>query len=332
VFFWSKETVMMKKTLALALGAALTLAVSAPAFAAEITLKLGHLANEQHSWHKASVKFAELVAAKTKGAVEVKVFPNEQLGKEMDTINAIQLGSVDLTITGESLQNWAPKAALLAVPYMLRDEKHMTAVVNGPIGADIAKEIEAKTQLKPIAWFERGPRELTSNRPIKSPAELNGLVMRVPNVPLFLNVWKALGAKPTPMAFSEVFTGLQQGVIQAQENPLSLIMSASFYEVQKYVNMTNHVRSWIYLVIGSKKFSKMKPEYQKAILESAKEAQAFERDLFLKDEQALVGQLKAKGMQFVDVDQKAFADGARKAVEESLKPELLPTYKQILAM
>jgi TRAP-type C4-dicarboxylate transport system substrate-binding protein len=134
------------------------------------------------------------------------------------------------------------------------------------------------------------------------------------------------------MAFSEVFTGLQQGVIQAQENPLSLIQSASFYEVQKYVNKTDHVRSWIYLVIGSKKFDKMKPEYQKAILDSAKEAQAYEHQLFLKDEQDLVGQLKAKGMQFVDVDQKAFATGARKAVEESLKPELLETYKKILAM
>jgi tripartite ATP-independent transporter DctP family solute receptor len=323
---------MFRKIPALTLSLACALASAASAQAAEITLKLGHVANEQNSWHKASLKFAELVAARTKGAVEIKVFPNEQLGKELDVINAIQLGSVDFTITGESLQNWAPKAALLAVPYMLRDEKHLAAVVNGPIGAEIAKEIEAKTQLRPIAWFERGPRELTSNRPIKSPAELNGLVMRVPNVPLFLNVWKSLGAKPTPMAFSEVFTGLQQGVIQAQENPLALIKSASFFEVQKFVNKTDHVRSWIYLVAGSRKFDKLKPEYQKAILDAAKEAQAYEHELFLKDEQELVGQLQAKGMQFVDVDRKAFAESARKAVEESLKPELLPTYKQIVGM
>ncbi|HXH01839.1 MAG TPA: TRAP transporter substrate-binding protein [Candidatus Competibacteraceae bacterium] len=323
---------MFKKALAFTAGLVLCTSAGFPALAAEVTLKLGHAGNEQHSWHKAALRFGELVAAKTNGAVEVKVFPSEQLGKELDVINAIQLGSVDLTVTGESLQNWAPKAALLAVPYMIRDERHLTAVVNGPIGQEIAKEVEDKTQLKAIAWFARGPRNLTANRPIKSPAELNGLVMRVPNVPLFLNVWKALGAKPTPMAFSEVFTALQQGVVEAQENPLSLIKSASFFEVQKYVNQTEHVRSWIYLVMGVKKFNKLKPEYQQAILDAAKEAQAYEHELFLKDEQQLIDDLKAKGMQFVEVDQQAFAEGARKAVEESLKPELKPLYQQILAI
>lgn len=322
---------MHKHILAIALGAGMTVA-SGAALAADVTLKLGHPGNEDHSWHKASLKFAELVAAKTKGAVEVKVFPNEQLGKELDVINAVQLGSVDMTITGESLQNWAPMAALLGVPYMLRDSAHMKAVVDGPIGADIVKEIEKKVQLKPIAWFERGPRDLTSKRPIKTPADLNGLVMRVPNVPLFLNVWSALGAKPTPMAFSEVFTGLQQGVIEAQENPLSLIKSASFFEVQKYVNLTEHVRSWIYLVIGSKKFAKLDAATQQAVLAAAKEAQIYEHELFVKDEAKLVDDLKAKGMEFVKVDRQKFADGARKAVTESLKPELKPVYEQILSI
>jgi tripartite ATP-independent transporter DctP family solute receptor len=208
----------------------------------------------------------------------------------------------------------------------------MKAVADGPIGEDIVKEIETRVQLKPIAWFERGPRNLTSKRPIKTPGDLNGLVMRVPNVPLFLNVWSALGAKPTPMAFSEVFTGLQQGVVEAQENPLALIKSASFFEVQKYVNRTEHVRSWIYLVIGSKKFAKLEPAHQQAVLDAAKEAQAYEHELFLKDEAQLVDDLKAKGMEFVDVDRQKFADAARKAVEESLKPELKPVYEQVLAI
>lgn len=319
---------MTQRIIALVIGTVLT---ASGALAADVTLKLGHPANEEHSWHKASQKFAELVADKTQGAVEIKVFPNEQLGKELDVINAIQLGSVDMTITGETLQNWAPKAALLAVPYMLRDSAHLKAVADGPIGQEITQEIEAKAQVKPIAWFERGPRNLTSNRPIKTPAELNGLVLRVPNVPLFLNVWKALGAKPTPMAFSEVFTGLQQHVVEAQENPLALIKSASLFEVQDYVNLTEHVRSWIYLVIGTRKFDKLKPEYQQAILDAAKEAQTYEHELFRQDEQQLIEDLKAKGMEFVEVDQQAFAEGARQAVEESLKPELKPLYEQALA-
>ncbi|MGC3964490.1 MAG: TRAP transporter substrate-binding protein [Rhodocyclaceae bacterium] len=314
------------------LTAAVLASASLGALAAEVTLKLGHQGNEEHSWHKASVKFAELVAAKTKGAVEVKVYPNESLGKEMDIINAVQLGSVDMTITGESLQNWAPKAALLGVPYMISSSDQMKRIVDGPIGKEITDEILNKTKLRTLAWFERGPRNLTANRPITKPSELNGLILRLPNVPLFIATWKALGAQPTPMALSEVFTGLQQGVVQGQENPLSLTMSGSFFEVQKYICKTEHVRSWIYMVIGDRKFSKLKPEYQKAIAAAAKEAQAYEHEIFLKDEAKLVNDLQAKGMKVVEVDQKAFADIARPAVDKAIKPEIRDLYQKALAV
>ena len=126
-------------------------------------------------------------------------------------------------------------------------------------------------QIRPIDYFARGPRELTSNSPIKSPDDLNGLKMRVPNVPLFIDVWKALGASPRPMAFSEVFTSLQNGTIDAQENPLALIRSANFYEVQKYVNLTDHVRSWIYLTISEITWKKLSSEQQQAVMEAAQD-------------------------------------------------------------
>jgi TRAP-type transport system periplasmic protein len=314
------------------LGLLLALGVSAPALAqAKVTLKLGHLGNEDNVWHKASLKFAEEVAKRTNGEIEVKVFPNEQLGKETDLIKGIQLGTVDFTITGESLQNWAPAAALLAVPYAIRDIEHLDKVVSGPVGAKIAQNIDDKTGLKPLAYFARGARELTSNRPIKSPADLNGLKLRVPNVPLFVKVWEALGAKPTPMAFSEVFTSLQNSTIDAQENPLALIKSASFSEVQKYVNQTDHVLSWIYLVGGTKKLAKLPAEQQTAIAEAAKAAQAYERGLFLADEKQLEADLKAKGMEFVPVDKAAFAAKAKDAVAAALPAEIKPLYEEILA-
>ena len=224
--------------------------VATSALAADMTLKLGHLANEQNPWHLASVKFGEELKRLTDGRIEVEVYPNESLGKEIDLINGMQLGTVDMTITGESLQNWAPMAALLAVPYAYKSIEHMDEVAAGEIGDKIKQQIIEKVQIRPIAYFARGPRDLTSNRPIKTPDDLNGLKMRVPNVPLFVDVWKALGANPGPMAFSEVFTSLQNGTIEAQENPLALIRSANFNEVQKYVNMTDHVRSWIYLTIA----------------------------------------------------------------------------------
>ena len=311
--------VKLKKTLMT--GLAITL-LSTSAMAADITLKLGHLSNEENTWHKASVKFAEELKALTKGRIEVEVFPNSSLGKEMDLINGMQLGTADMTITGESLQNWAPMAALLAVPYAYKSLEHMDSVASGSIGDDIEAQIIEKARIRPIAYFARGPRNLTSNRPIKHPDELNGLKQRVPNVPLFVDVWKALGSQPTPMAFSEVFTSLQNGTIDAQENPLALIKSANFNEVQKYVNKTEHVRSWIYLTISEMKWMTLSDEDKAAVLEAGKRAQAYERELFLVDEKSLVDELKGKGMTFVEVDGAAFAAKAKEAVLANVKPEI----------
>ncbi|MDR1622269.1 MAG: TRAP transporter substrate-binding protein [Synergistaceae bacterium] len=307
-------------------------ATPAPA-APEYTLKLGHLANEEHTWHKASLKFAEEVEKLSGGRVVCQVFANEQLGNEVDTIQAIHTGIAHMVITGESMQNWAPKCALIAVPYMVRDMAHLTKVLTSDIGKEIEKDIIAKVKLRPVSAFVRAPRNLTSNRPVKKPEELNGFKIRVPNVPLFVKVWETFSAKPTPMAFSEVFTSLQQNVIDGQENPLDLIRSGSLYEVQKYVNLTEHVYGWIYLVIGEDFFQKLPEDLQKAVLDAGKAAEVYERELFLADVAANEKFLKEKGMEFVTVDKPAFSALAGPAVEEFLttKPaEVLELYKKIV--
>ncbi len=296
--------------------------LAGPVHAAEMTLKLGHLANEENIWHKAAVVFGDELKSLTNGRIEVEVYPNESLGKEMDLINGMQLGTADMTISGESLQNWAPMAALLAVPYAYKSLEHMDSVASGDIGDQIKAQIVEKAQVRPIAYFARGPRNLTSNRAIKSPDDLNGLKLRVPNVPLFVDVWKSLGASPTPMAFSEVFTSLQNGTIEGQENPLALIKSANFNEVQKFINKTEHVRSWIYLVIAEMTWKKLTDADKAAVLEAAKRAQAFEREAFLADEKKLVSELEGKGVTFVEVDGKAFASKAKDAVLANVKPEI----------
>ncbi|MBJ3776278.1 TRAP transporter substrate-binding protein [Acuticoccus mangrovi] len=313
---------------ATALAAALA-TLSGAALAQERTLKLGHLANEDNVWHKAALKFAEEVEANTDGRIVVEVYPNESLGKEMDLINGMQLGTADMTITGESLQNWAPMAALLAVPYAYGSLEEMDAVAGGEIGDAIVDQIIERAQVRPLAYFARGPRNLTSNRPIKTPDDLDGLKLRVPNVPLFVDVWAALGAQPTPMAFSEVFTSLQNGTIDAQENPLALIKSANFNEVQDYVNLTEHVRSWIYLVISEMTWNQLSPEDQEAVAAAAKAAQAYERELFLADEDALKKELQDKGMEFVEVDSAAFAAKAKDAVLANVSDEIKPTVEQL---
>jgi len=317
------------------LGTLLTGAVTAllagPVAAAEMTLKLGHLANEQNSWHKAAVKFGAELSRLTDGRIAVEVFPNESLGKEIDLINGMQLGTVDMTITGESLQNWAPMAALLAVPYAYRSIDHMDEVAGGTIGQQIKKQIIEKVKIRPIAYFARGPRNLTSNRPIRSPKDLQGLKMRVPNVPLFVDVWKSLGANPGPMAFSEVFTSLQNGTIQAQENPLALIRSANFNEVQSHVNMTEHVRSWIYLTIAQTTWDKLSKADRKAVLEAARLAQAYERGLFEASLEADRAYLEAKGMSFVAVDGQAFQRKDKDAVLKNVNPDIKGTVEGLFA-
>lgn len=207
----------------------------------------------------------------------------------------------------------------------------MDEVASGEIGDQIKAQIIEKVQIRPIAYFARGARELTSNRPITSPDDLNGLKMRVPNVPLFIDVWSALGASPGPMAFSEVFTSLQNGTIDAQENPLALIRSASFYEVQSHVNLTDHVRSWIYLTIAESTWQDLSADDQKAVMEAAARAQAYERELFQESLASDRTFLEDNGMTFVEVDNAAFAAKAKDAVLANVSDEIKPIVEKLFA-
>jgi TRAP-type transport system periplasmic protein len=326
----------MDRRQALISGFAGAAALASPAYigrasAQTVTLKLGHLANEQNVWHKAALKLAEEAKALSNGRLAIQVFPNDSLGREMDIINGMQLGTQDMLITGESLQNWAPNAALLAVPYAMTSLEQMDRVAGGAIGQKIAAEVVERARVRPLCYFARGPRNLTSNRAIRVSGDLNGLRLRVPNVPLFVAVWSALGARPTPMAFGEVFTSLQNGTIDGQENPLSLIKSANFNEVQKFVNKTEHVRSWIYVAISERRFQSLSADDRNALTEAAKRAQAFERTLFLEDEKSLEAELKAKGMTFVDSDQKEFAAKAKDAAINGIRPEAKALLQELLA-
>ena len=308
--------------------------LAAPAIArgqGRVTLRLGHLANEQNVWHRASLRLAEEARTLSNGRIEMQVFPSETLGREMDVINGMQLGTADMTITGESLQNWSPLASLLAVPYAVTGIEQLDRVAGGAVGEEIAREIVTRARVRPLAYFARGPRNLTANRAIRAPDELNGLRLRVPNVPLFVSVWSALGARPTPMAFGEVFTSLQNGTIDGQENPLSLLRSANFNEVQQYVNRTEHVWSWIYVAISERRWNGLSQADRDVVGEAAKRAQAYERTLFLEDERQLETELKARGMTFVDSDQAAFATKARPAVLANVRAEARPLLERMMA-
>ncbi|MRG84961.1 TRAP transporter substrate-binding protein [Salinibacillus xinjiangensis] len=295
-----------------------------------ITWKMGHLSNEEHQWHKTAEKFAELVDEKTDGKLQIEIYPNEQLGSETEVLNGIEAGTVDMTISGETMANWAPEAALMAVPYAFNGQEHLQNVVEGEIGSEIEAAVKDGVGVTPLYYHIRAPRNLTSSEPIESPEDLEGFKMRVPNVPLFMDAWEAAGARPQVMDFSEVFTGLQQGVIDGQENPVDLIQSASFFEVQDYVNVTEHVYSWIYVVVGNEQFNSLSEDMQTAVQEAAAEAQAYGLELYETETAEIEQDLKDKGMEFVEVDQEAFAEAMKPAVEESLTEVQLELYNKIV--
>ncbi|CAM3397143.1 TRAP transporter substrate-binding protein [Zobellia roscoffensis] len=295
----------------------------------EFLLRTALLVNEEHTWYKAFVYFGEILEERTKGRIKVEVYPSEQLAKEVEAIRLIQADVIDMTTTGSTLTNWFEVATFCELPFLMQDSTDMNRYINGPIGKLMEEEMINKSGLRPLGHFERGPRHLTSNRPIRHPDDLDGLIVRIPNVPSFVTLWKALGAKPTPMAFSEVFTSLQQGTIEAQENPFALVNNAGFAEVQKYLNLTGHVMSWVYPVMGEKQFERFPPDLKKIFLEAAKDMQAYEHHLFLENEKNVQEELKAKGMEFIEVDKDAFQQKCEEAIYNSLSPDMKKIYNQL---
>lgn len=295
----------------------------------EYIIRASLLMNEHHSWYKAFQYFGEQVHTRSEGRLSFEVYPSEQLAKESEAIRMIQAGIIDMTTTGAVLTNWIEIANFCEMPFLIKNQAQKDELINGQIGEKIKSEILNKTGLRPIAYFQAGPRMLTTNRPIKHPDDLNGLMVRVPNVPSFITAWQALGAKPTPMSFTEVFTSLQQGTIEAQENPLALIQSAGFAEVQKYVNLTAHVDSWSYVVFGVEQFQKLPSDLQKVILDCALDMQVYEHRIHIEEERQIIDDLGQNGMEFIEVDREAFSAAAQEALFFSLSPEMQKIYNQI---
>lgn len=298
----------------------------------EFLLRASLLVNESHTWFKAFEYFSEILEERTEGRIILENYHSEQLAKEIEAIRMIRAGVIDMTTTGSPLNNWSEIMAFCELPFLLRDSTDMDVLMKSNIGKRMENEMIYNIGLRPLGRFPGGPRHLTSNRPIKHPDDLNGLIVRVPNVPSFVTAWEALGAKPTPMAFSEVFTSLQQGTIEAQENGFAIIKAAGFSEVQKYVNKTAHVVSWTYPVIGEKQFQSFPEDLKAIFLEAVEDMVAYEHKLFIESERRVQDDLKAQGMTFIEVDKDAFGKVARESIYNSLSPEMQKVYDEILEL
>ena len=324
---------MSRKTYRLFVGIILVVLASACSYQTdekpEFLFKASMLVKENHTWYRAFVHFGKLIEHRSGGRMKLEVYPSEQLAKELEAIRLIRAEVIDMTISAGSLTNFAEILTFSDMPFLLRDTLAMQKLINSSIGKRIEREMIEKIGLRPIGYFQRGERHLTSNRPIRHPDDLNELIIRVPNAPSYVVAWNALGAKPTPMAFSEVFSSLQQGTIEAQENPFAMIKNAGFSEVQKYLNLTGHLITWGYPIIGEKQFQRLPQDLKTIFLEAAEEMQVYEHRLFLENETKVQQELKNAGMTFVEVDKTAFMKNGEKAVYESLSPEMQEVYQSI---
>lgn len=248
-------------------------------------------------------KLAELVKEKSKDTVEIQVYENAKLGAMRDRNESMRMGTVDMgTSSVGFLSGYEPLMGIFDLPYLYQDKAHEMRVFDGPIGQEIDQKLQAEG-LRVLCYFDAGSRQITNNRrPIRTPADLRGLRLRVPQSEASIEGFKALGATPTPLPFGEVYTALQQGVAEGQENPISLVFHNKFYEVQKFLSLTNHQLFIQVLLISEKTWRKLSPDQQQLIMEAAQEAQTYERDLVTREEVELLTHLKEKSMQINEVD------------------------------
>lgn len=290
---------------------ALGLAALAPAaaLAESVSIRLGHVLPESHSWHKAATGFAEDVKARTEGRVQIDVYPSGQLGSEKEVIEGLQFGSVQAGLIGSgSFQSIEPRVGIIEMPYAWSSREQAFAALDGELGDALAGMLEDKG-IKVIGWWENGFRNITNNtRPIETPADLEGLKIRVTPDKVRLATFEGLGAEPAPLSFGELYSALQQGLFDAQENPLAIIHSASFFEVQKYVSLSEHIWGAATLTLSNQVWNKLSEEDQAIVAKAAAEWGGKQRAMVAEANDALIEQLKAEGMEFNTVDKAAFAE------------------------
>jgi tripartite ATP-independent transporter DctP family solute receptor len=323
----------MTRFLATMVAIAATLPVSTGALAQQKTLNLNHTMGVNTYPDNAFKWFATEVEKRSNGSIKVKVFSAGELGQEVEQYDAMNLGSLESALMGAQLIGAvAPEFGILDLPYLWRDQEHLRRVWAGSIGQQMTEAVLERKGIRILAVMNRGPRNLTTrNRAVKTVDDLKGLKIRTIQNPVHIAAWKTLGANPVPMAFGEVFTALQQGTIDGQENPYEMIYANSLFEVQKYLVMTNHVRSMIWFGVSEKFWKTLSAEQQKIVSSTAQEAAAMNDKQLLAGEEDLERKLQAKGMMFVKPDLEKFTQ-AIKAVPEQFKSVWKPgLYEKIVA-
>ena len=299
------------------LGIALLVALlPAGSSLAQIEIKLGHVGEPGSLFAKSADEFAKRANEKLGGKAKVVAFGSSQLGGDKELMQKLKLGTVELAIPSTVMSSESDLFGIFEMPYLVKDRKHMQAIEKEVFWPKIAPEAEKKG-LKVLAVWENGVRHITNNKhPIVKPADLKGIKLRVPEGKWRVKMFQAYGANPSPMKFSEVFTALQTGVMDGQENPFSQIVSAKFQEVQKFLSLTGHVYTPAYLTTGSKKWVTLPADVRKVLEDTAKDMQKYVYAVAEKDENELIDKIKAAGVKVNEADKPAFVAASKAVYEE----------------
>ncbi|WP_181351207.1 TRAP transporter substrate-binding protein [Thalassobacillus sp. CUG 92003] len=283
-----------------------------------LTLRLGHQTPKKTNYHRASVRFKELVEEKTNGKVRIEIYPFRELGTDRELLEAMQFGTLDLgMISGPPLAGFAPKASVLDLPYLFKDWEH----VNNFLGSDVEKEYRSlmeEVNLKIFGTMARGFRHVTtSNGPIKSPGDFNGKSLRVIESPVYVDSYKALGASPQSMNFGDAYTALEQGAIDGQENTIDIVHDENVFEVNEHVSKTGVHFVFGFLMASKDRFDSWPEDVQKAILESGEQAIEVTNEENEVHEEKYENILKEeKGMQVHEVDKEPFKEKVEVVYED----------------
>jgi tripartite ATP-independent transporter DctP family solute receptor len=302
----------MKTKLGLLVAAALALG----AFAAEAqtNIRFANTLAAGDTHNEAARRMAEILKEKTGGRLTMTVHPAGELGNDNAILEGVRLGSIDIGLTGNPFfTQFAPRLNVMDLPYLFRDAAHAHAVMDGPIGAELLKDLE-RNRMKGIAFWEIGFRHVTNSKgAVRTPDDLKGVKIRTTPNKAHLEAFKLWGANPVPMPFTELYLALQTGTVDAQENPINNIFANRMYEVQKHLSLTGHAYTASIAAMSLAKFNALPADLQKAVLDAALEAGRFQRELNAKQEGENLARIKAAGLQVIEkVDVEAF----RKVVYE----------------
>ncbi len=281
---------------------------------AQTKLKWAHVYETSEPYHTQSVWAAEEIKKRSNGKFDIQVFPASTLGKETDINQGLQLGTVDMIISGPSFAARSyPRFGIAYYPFIFRDGEHLLAYSKSAVFKDMVDEFRAKTGIQVTAYTYYGARHTTAQKAFTTCEGMKGLKIRVPDVPAYTATPKACGANPTPIAFAEVYLALQNGTVDAQENPLTTIEAKKFFEVQKAIMLTGHIIDGLTTQIAPQLWSKLSDPEKAMFTEVTREAAAKASADIKKREAELVDEFKKKGLQIVTVDRKSFQDAVLKS-------------------